>query len=713
LNHWAIYALVLGIGTGFLLGPSVIPWLSPLADAFSMLLQMAVFPYVYLSLILGIGLILPKDALRLLKYGLLSIGAMWALVYFFLYFLSQTIPAPLPSLIAVKTNIDQQNAFQSMFESLIPESGLDALGNNIIIAGFTFSLFFGALLMYTEKKEYLVPYLERSLQLLEKIFQWLRLIAPIGAFLYIAIACASIRWTDLEHIEFYFFSRMAFPIFFVILVIPLIVSNFTTISIKDVLKLFQEICLLPFLVGSSVLVVPFLICRRQMHTEDYMILPAAYSLGQIGIAINLFVLSYLSFYYRLYFSLIEKISIYFRLSSISVQDSFTSLNTGFLIDQFHFPPTGVKLYAESALILHHFLVLLSVASIVAITLLMQSAFRGELRIQTRKLVGSFTALSLFFIGVIYGTKWLIHPPSKVGQSPNLDPMTPISSFRTRVHLVDYYQGLYQQLKISDAIEYPVQATLVLPGEKGTFRDPNESTFAQILKTGVLKIGVDPFAIPYSYWNDSHELVGYDIAYAHQLARDLDCSLELILVDLDRIGEQLSSGDYDLGMAAFLMTEQRIQLMAFSNPYREEENVLIVPRSKQDEFMNLKDLQQRTTLTIVADGAYASVAKRHFPQARIVSDTTTVLSENGQADARFWARTSGRIWCLAHPEFVTIDYGAPLGSCYLGYPVRENAMTFAAFLNNWLKVKEQTGFYQAMVQYWIREPGRNLTWPRKI
>src|SRR5262249_18377731 len=151
---------------------------------------------------------------------------------------------------------------------------------------------------------------------------------------------------------------------------------------------------------------------------------------QIGIILNLFVLSYLLFYYRLSFSFFEKLAIYFFLSPLSMQDSFTSLNTTFLVDQFQFPTHGVHLYRESVLILHHFLVLLSAASIVALTLLMQTAYNRKLCLQGKNFTISIGSLSLCFIAIISGIKPFLH-------------------------LVDYYQGLYQNLKISDIITYPV------------------------------------------------------------------------------------------------------------------------------------------------------------------------------------------------------------------------------------------------------------------
>ena len=68
---------------------------------------------------------------------------------------------------------------------------------------------------------------------------------------------------------------------------------------------------------------------------------------------------------------------------------------------------------------------------------------------------------------------------------------------------------------------------------------------------------------------------------------------------------------------------------------------------------------------------------------------------------FGGGTQGFVWCLSNPRFITIDYGEQLGIGYLGYPIRTDAIDFVSFLDNWLELKEEIGFKEAMVNYWIK------------
>ena len=67
---------------------------------------------------------------------------------------------------------------------------------------------------------------------------------------------------------------------------------------------------------------------------------------------------------------------------------------------------------------------------------------------------------------------------------------------------------------------------------------HEVTLAAIQARGVLRVGYNQNVIPFSYLNDHGDLVGFDISYAYELARDLDAT-ELELVPFDW---QLLSGD---------------------------------------------------------------------------------------------------------------------------------------------------------------------------
>ena len=93
-------------------------------------------------------------------------------------------------------------------------------------------------------------------------------------------------------------------------------------------------------------------------------------------------------------------------------------------------------------------------------------------------------------------------------------------------------------------------------------------FDRIMSSKVLRVGYNPEAIPFCFHNEQGELVGYDIAFAYTLAKDLKCDLELIPMHLGSMAEELEQGIYDIAMSSVTINEQRLRKVCFSDPYLE-------------------------------------------------------------------------------------------------------------------------------------------------
>ncbi len=63
-----------------------------------------------------------------------------------------------------------------------------------------------------------------------------------------------------------------------------------------------------------------------------------------------------------------------------------------------------------------------------------------------------------------------------------------------------------------------------------------------------------------------ELVGYDIAFAYQLARDLNVKLRFIPFEWTSLAQNLTEGRFDIAMAGIYVTEDRLLAFTASTPY---------------------------------------------------------------------------------------------------------------------------------------------------
>ena len=66
-------------------------------------------------------------------------------------------------------------------------------------------------------------------------------------------------------------------------------------------------------------------------------------------------------------------------------------------------------------------------------------------------------------------------------------------------------------------------------------DQSKPMLEVIRKRGALRVGYFPTALPYSYFNASGDLVGFDVEMAHKLATELNLRLEFVPVVLSDRG----------------------------------------------------------------------------------------------------------------------------------------------------------------------------------
>jgi Na+/H+-dicarboxylate symporter/ABC-type amino acid transport substrate-binding protein len=690
LGYQVLTAVILAIFAGLFFGP-LCAALKPIAMTFTMLLQLLVLPYICFSLIHGLGSLPAATGKKLFKTGWPFLVGVWVIVYFVMAIVAQLIPKAEETIISIYEPETKSNIFQEFVRYIVPENLIYDLANNIVPAVAVFGLIAGSALMHMEKKEPLVSFLDRNIKLIEKALYWLALISPIGAFAHIALAVGTVRFEDLNKIEFFVICYSVLCLFMTFWILPLFVSCLIPMSFRDVLLAFRRVCLLPFVTGLIAFAIPFLnsylrdLAKKYEATDlafnetSQTILPLAYSFGQIGNCIVLYFLFFLSFYYRHPFTVSQEGLLTLLSIPLSIGTSSSIINSvAFMIQHLHLPSEAFTLFTETSAVTMNFQVLMSTASVLSLILLALHAYYGVLRIKWSALFSRLGTTVVIFCALILSIK----------------PM---------INITDNYKNLYMSLKISDVIANPVKTTIYTQVDvpEGVPRNPNASTLGQIIESRVLKVGYNTTDIPYAYRNSDGQVVGYDIAYAYELASDLNCQLELIRCDFNLLHEELQAGLYDLAMAAILMTEDRLVDLNFTHPYHEENVVLVVPVSKKKHFMNLSFIMSERELNIGAIGDAKQFIYRHFPYAKVAGfDSLNTLEKNWEIDAWLTTRNNGFTWCLSHPNFVTIDYGGLIGKAYFSYPVRDASYKLVSFLNNWLMLKQLSGFQKEMIDYWI-------------
>jgi len=688
LGYQVLIAVILGILCGLFFGPMAAIF-TPIASIFVMLLQMITMPYIVLSIIHGLATLNPAAAKHLCKKSLPFWVLLWAAMFLIVFLISALIPHPLSTGIsfqepspALKTDIAK-----NILTLLVPENPIGDLVNNILPAVAVFGIVVGIAFIFIEKKEPLIDVIERSNEIIEKIFSWLVRIAPIGVFAHVAVIAGTLDGSDLHRYALYLAVFAIISIFVIFWLLPSILSSCTPLTFRESIQAINDVCLITFFTGITMIAIPLIhsylrqmVPKHNLHftSEKEILVPFSYSFGQIGNSLFLFFIAFVSFYFRHPFSGSEYALLSLLAIPLSIGASSLSLNSAsFLFKEMNFYENAQEVFSATAPVTINFQASLSMAGALTLILLALFAHHRSLQIKWKPLFFKVIGSLILLTGIVF-------------------------SVRSSIHLEDNYSNFYMNRKISEALTHPVQPQIYLPGDTlPSAPATTEDALERVLRTGILRVGYDTqSSIPYVYYNSLNELVGFDIAMAYQLARDLNCSLELVPLDYDHLGEELNEGRYDIAMSAILMTESRIQQMSFSNAYSDQNFSLIVPVRNKDKFSTLAEINSQKGLVIGGSGGYKRPLV-HFPNAiKTEGHYWESDLEEGRADAWSSAHIISIVWCLNHPRFVVYEYGGQLGKCYFAYPVQLNSLKFLDFINNWIQLKQQDKFYEQQYNYWI-------------
>jgi cystine transport system substrate-binding protein len=122
--------------------------------------------------------------------------------------------------------------------------------------------------------------------------------------------------------------------------------------------------------------------------------------------------------------------------------------------------------------------------------------------------------------------------------------------------------------------------------------------AQIQERGKLLIGTEGTYAPYSYHDETGELVGYDVEIARAIAEKMGLEAEFVETNWDAMIAGLDAERYDVVMNQVSITEERLIKYDFSIPYTVTNAVLIVSNENNAlaSFEELKDKKAAQSLT---------------------------------------------------------------------------------------------------------------------
>ncbi len=155
--------------------------------------------------------------------------------------------------------------------------------------------------------------------------------------------------------------------------------------------------------------------------------------------------------------------------------------------------------------------------------------------------------------------------------------------------------------------------------------------------------------PWTFHNESNELVGLDVEIGLAIAEYLGVEARFVETGWDAILAGVDSGRFDLACNGVGYTEKRAEKYDFSIPYVYTHKVLVV-RSDNESIRSLEDLKGKKTAN-TASSTYAALAEEYGATVvgvETLADTFALLLQ-GRVDATINSEVTINDYMLAHPE----------------------------------------------------------------
>ena len=151
----------------------------------------------------------------------------------------------------------------------------------------------------------------------------------------------------------------------------------------------------------------------------------------------------------------------------------------------------------------------------------------------------------------------------------------------------------------------------------------EDSLDRIKKAGYIRIAMSPGYPPFGYYNAKHELVGFDVGVAKELAKRMGVEAKVVAVDWRKIIDGLNVRDYDAILGSMSVTEERSKAVDFSQPYYYARSQVMV--LKGSRMKSTKDLKGKTVGVMAGSTFETDAAKLDAGAVRTYSTNDDALA----------------------------------------------------------------------------------------
>ena len=230
---------------------------------------------------------------------------------------------------------------------------------------------------------------------------------------------------------------------------------------------------------------------------------------------------------------------------------------------------------------------------------------------------------------------------------------------------------------------------------------DSGTWERIQQDGILRVGLDPTYPPFEI-GDENGLRGLDVDLAEAIAEEMGVEAEFVWIGYDGLYDSLRTGQVDLLLSALVIVPSQMDDFAYSTPYFDAGERLIVP---QDSPITSMDELNSVAVELGAQGHVEAMAwQKQSPDLEIQpyntaeEALTAVLQKN--ADGVVMDGINGRLFLQSHPDLRILP--DPITAEPFAVVVRKGDQTLLKELNGVLAVLGKNGRLDEILANWLDE-----------
>jgi len=221
--------------------------------------------------------------------------------------------------------------------------------------------------------------------------------------------------------------------------------------------------------------------------------------------------------------------------------------------------------------------------------------------------------------------------------------------------------------------------------------------------GVIKVGMNAEYQPFEFVDEAGAIVGFDPDLVALIAERAGFDYELVNTRWDGIFVALASGEFDMVASAATITDEREEIVDFTNPYFYANQRIAVLESRADEIQDVDDLaglkvavQAGTTGDIYASENIPGVQMLRYDEITLAFQALA----SGDADAIVNDGPVSADIIEKNPELGAVLVGPPLSEEYYGIAVQPTRPELLDAVNQALAEIIADGTYQELYLKWF-------------